>query len=250
MISMCPLCCRQHIAFAYLELTRMTSFPRRPAVVYPKLKTKPRSAPQTFIPGGSKLDASDPRKSTKRRVAVPAPRLTGRPGNSEYSDSIDAELGVGRYIPSRRSASEIKAELDEIEMRRRHYRPAHVQPISSDKEKERLAQICEYKGGKGLPAEMVGAVMEAPFERANRLREVDRIEKVRAKYRTSVPVAPAAPLSHSEIMKQQITGEINERIDYLEEMRLVGGIDRRKETQLKSEVAQRLTELKRLEASS
>ena len=44
-----------------------------------------------------------------------------------------------------------------------HARPAYVQP-RGDLEKERLAQICMYKGGKGLP--VVLPVGETPTEAA------------------------------------------------------------------------------------
>ena len=59
--------------------------------------------------------------------------------------------------------------------------------------------------------------------------------------------APAAPLSHSEVLKQQITDEINERCDYLEDMRNLGKVDRAKERAIKAEVSQRVEELKKME---
>lgn len=63
------------------------------------------------------------------KVSVAAPRLSGRPTNSSstnsssgYSDCIDEEgiaraRGSGVYIPMRKSAADIKTELDEMEMR-------------------------------------------------------------------------------------------------------------------------------------
>lgn len=48
-----------------------------------------------------------------------APRLSGRIA-SDYTDSIDTDKfsrAAGVYIPTRKSASEIKAELDDMEMR-------------------------------------------------------------------------------------------------------------------------------------
>ena len=53
------------------------------------------------------------------QVNVAAPRLCGR-SSSGYSDSIDAEnasRAAGIYVPQRKSASEIKAELDDMEMK-------------------------------------------------------------------------------------------------------------------------------------
>lgn len=70
---------------------------------------------------------------------------------------------------------------------------------------------------------------------------------MRAKYRCNTPAAPAAPLTCSELLKQQISDEINERVDYLHQMRAIGGLDKGHERMIKAEVSHRAEELKRLE---
>lgn len=54
-----------------------------------------------------------------------APRLSGRCSGG-YSDCIDADQGqqgAGSYIPMRRGVAEIRAELDDMEMRSCHSAP-------------------------------------------------------------------------------------------------------------------------------
>ncbi len=225
-------------------------FYRRPVINYPKPRTKARPPPGQFIPGGSKADSSDPRKATKRNVDVAVPRLKGATVKVEDQVNMEIDAGSSRFaphIPRRKNAGEIKAELDEIQMRQRYYRPAHVKAVSSDSEKDRLAQICEYKGGKGLPSQVIVPAREAPFERAGRLKEEERMEKVRAKHRKSGPAVAPTPMSAAEELKMQISREVSERCDYLEEMKSMGALDPQKERAIKQEISFRVNELKRLE---
>jgi C-terminal processing protease CtpA/Prc len=62
-----------------------------------------------FIPGGAKLDAVDPRKTTRKLVTVAVPRPTG--GNQNYENLKPVDV-----IPKRRSATIIQAELDDKDM--------------------------------------------------------------------------------------------------------------------------------------
>ena len=90
---------------------------------------------------GGNVNATDPRKSTRRPVNVAVPKHV--PERREYT-AIDV-------VSRRRNADAIKQEIDDIKLKQTHYRPAYVAPYSSDLEKERLNQIFAYKGGKGLP---------------------------------------------------------------------------------------------------
>lgn len=46
--------------------------------------------------------------------------------------------------------------------------------------------------------------------------------KVKAKYRSNAPAATPAPIGPREQLKDQIANEINERVDFLQDMRGVG----------------------------
>jgi hypothetical protein len=213
----------------------------KPLINYPKLKTKPKAAdPQApFLPCG-KPGAVDARKATKREVNVNVPQV-GKSKRQSYS-AIDC-------VARRRNESVIKTELDEISLRNSHYRPAHTRAISTEAEKEKYSQICSFKGGKGLPAELTQPVGEAPFEAEAKRKEAERMSKLRAKYRGNESKPVPRELSHAEQMEVQLTQEINERCDYLDTMKEIG-ISPSEVTKIKSEINQRVAELKRLTNST
>lgn len=217
----------------------------KPKINYPKPKSKARAAlpSEPFLPGGAKAGASDPRKATKvdKKVVVP---LVGKGGGRKQYSKVD-------FIPHRRSQHSSKAEIDEIVMRQQHFRPAHVKAVSTDAEKDKYSQICTFKGGKGLPDEMLHPRGEAPFEREQR-RELQKREQQdrdrRAARRGEAPArvapAPKAPLSHRESLATQISAEIQERCDHLEEMEALGGADT---SVVRREISQRVAQLKLIE---
>ena len=207
----------------------------RPAINYPKPKTK------SFAPTGRFSNSGAlPVPATKKNVVVAVPKPTAPHAARAVPAPVD-------LISRRKGADAIKAEMDEIQMRQAHYRGPLVREIG-DREKDRFAQICAFKGGKALPEELTCPAGEAPFEVAERRRERDRVQQVMmrrnpAKYAP----APAAPsLSDAEQLKEQIASEINERRQYLEEMRRenLKGTD---EAQLRGEISQRIAELQKLE---
>ena len=102
-------------------------------------------------------------------------------------------------------------------------------------------------GGKGLP--VVLPVSEAPFEAAAKLKQSQMQDAHRIR-RGGAPAAhrTSAALSAHEQLAEQITREINERREYVEEMKRGGGLPAHEETRLRSEISQRLAELKRLDA--
>lgn len=217
---------------------------QKPKINYPK-PTLNRSDSLTsrkgFIPGGAKVDAVDPRKATRKQVNVAVPKPTG---SHHFPDDGFKPVDL---IPKRRSAETIKTELDDIKLRQERYRPAHVKPISSDMEKDRLNQIFTYKGGKSLPEELTLPVGETPFEIADRAKEKDRIDAIRRKRGLMiVKSADSIPiLSYNEQLAQQITEEIKERTNYLQEMKAIG-IKPQLERQLKQELSTKVGELNRL----
>lgn len=217
----------------------------RPKINYPKPKVKESFKPSSgFIPGGAGSEASDPRKSTmKRDVKIAKPVFGKQHVASEIIYPVDR-------IARRRQESVIKSELDEIKSRQAYYRPAFTQPISSEEEKDRLAQICTYKGGKALPSDCVLPVGEAPFEIEAKRRQEELQMKHRMKKSNRQPVKTvySPTLSPEEELAIQITQEIDERREYIEDMRKTGQLSQQKENLIKAEISQRLLELKRLEA--
>lgn len=211
---------------------------------YPK--PKQQSAPvekKEFIPGGAKLEAVDPRKSTRRSVNINVPKPNGR--NSSYDEEFS--LKAIDVIPKRKSADTIKVELDDIKMRQERYRPAHVKPISSDAEKERLNQIFTFKGGKGLPEELTHPVGETPLEMSQRMKEKERLDSIRQKRGLMVVRQDShkSVLSYNEELAEQISREIEERTQYLDEMKGLG-LSADKERQLRQEISSKANELKRI----
>ncbi|KAJ1392551.1 hypothetical protein B484DRAFT_281191 [Ochromonadaceae sp. CCMP2298] len=207
----------------------------RPKISYPKPRSKAPTEPKQFIPGGANPNAADPRKVTRTAVTLCVPRPAGN--RKENVRPIDVMRG-------RRAGSTIQVEMEDTKMRMAHYRPAYTQPISAEEEKERLSQICTYKGGKGLPQELTFPAGEMPLEIAARRREQERWEAIKAK-RGGGQGATRAPrqVSEGEQMAQLIQGEIEERRSYLQEMRGLGALRPEQERALTNEIARKVQEL-------
>ena len=116
----------------------------KPSINYPKPKVRKgsvESSPHGNFIVGAKVDAADPRKSTRRAVSIDLPTFGKQSKQPSHGPPALVDI-----IPKRRSETIIRAELDEIKMKQNHYRPAYRQPISSEDEKQRLSEICTYKG--------------------------------------------------------------------------------------------------------
>ncbi len=213
----------------------------RPKINYPKPKSKAvlQDNKKGFIPGGAKLEASDPRKATRKDVKIAIPKPTGRSVEQENIKPID-------YIPKRKGAAAIQHDLDDIRMRQEHYRPAFVKPVAIDAEKDRLSQIFTFKGGKALPEGFTMPIGEAPFEVQQRKKEMERLDTIRQKRGLMVVRSNSQrALSSNEQMAQHIQREIEERTQHLEEMRKIG-LNPQKEKSMMRDLAQRVDELNRL----
>jgi hypothetical protein len=212
----------------------------RPKISYPKPAQKKMQEQKQFIPGGAKPSAADPRKVTRNAVNMVVPRPSGT--RKENVRPIDV-------IARRRGNTHIQVEMDDIRMRQAHYRPAYTQPFSAEAEKERLSQICTYKGGKGLPEGLTFPVGEMPLEIAARRKEEERWAAVKAKRgggqgggQTQTQRAPRQA-SEAEQMASLIEGEIEERRCYLKEMRDLGALRPEQERALTNEIARKVQEL-------
>ncbi|CAE7829603.1 unnamed protein product, partial [Symbiodinium microadriaticum] len=174
-------------------------------------------------------------------VKVTVPKPGHRNSGPKYS-AIDC-------VPRRRGEDTIRDEVDEIKLRRAHYRPAHTRAVSTDAEKDKYAQICSFHGGKGLPAEMIQPIGEAPFELEAKRKEAERMKKLQSKYRRGPDPAMATTpkqLSHREQLATQLTEEINERVEHLKEMTELG-TTAREMAAMRTEIAQRVADLKKLD---
>jgi len=222
---------------------------QRRQIRYPTPKRNPFDPSAVkFRPVNSTLQASDPTKTTRRSVEVAVPRNFGKTESKENLLAVNA-------IPSRRSEEAIRVELEEINMRQRNYRPAYVQP-RGDLEKERLAQICMYKGGKGLP--VVLPVGETPMEAAAKKslqqknaafllqRRIARGDQRAFETAGSGGKSQVSPrMSTEDKLAEQIRKEIEERSDHLEEMRAIG-ISAKEDARLQSDISRRIEEMRNL----
>lgn len=228
----------------------------KPKINYPKPRVKTFEADKEkgFRYCGSNPSADDPRKVTRSDVKVNVPKLNGGRTRADYKQI--------EFVPKRRNAEKIQEEMDDITMRMQRYRPAHIHNISSDAEKERLSQINTYKGGKALPVGLTLPMGETPLERAEKVKEMGRMNAVKEK-RMGLPAGsialnkgsnkgdqgsrrPAAQ-SSDEMYAEQIVSEIEERRIYLEEGKELGIIKPGKERELRAEISSKLEELKKYE---
>lgn len=214
----------------------------KPKINYPKIKVKENKPTEPFIPGGAKPTQTDPRKATRRDVKVAVPKPASKIGVT--GSMID-------YVPHRKPEAAIKEEIDEIQMRKNYYRPAYVKPISSESEKDRLSQICEYKGGKALPSELIAPSRDTPLELKAKSEERERIEKVynkRSGISDTAKPAIRGPVSHEEEMIEQIISEIEERREYIRDMASMGSLSAADESRLKAEISKRVVEIERMQS--
>jgi len=222
----------------------------KPKVRYPvvrKANTFNAETAPRFLPVNNKADAVDPRKTTRREVALVVPKPTGGATRQKYA-AVD-------MLARRRNETIIKQEVEELKEKQMHYRPAHTKAYSSDREKDRLSQIFTYKGGKALPGDIMPPLSTGltPFEMQERKENLAKQDAVRvhrglaARQRgldASVPYEP--PRSEHAKLQQQILDEINERTEYIEEMKAMG-IKTKDENKIRAEITMRLAELEKLE---
>ncbi len=217
----------------------------RPNIVYPKVKKSKPVDPGKWRPVSNLPGAVDPRKTTRRNVKVNVPKGFGN--KYEVPSLIDC-------ISRRKNESNIKEEIEDIQMRQKHYRPAHTRLISGENEKEKLSQIFTHKGGVCLPEELRAIESEAPFEIERRIKKEKQMQARQAlvNQRKGLPsaldVMPTKVLGHSENMANQITQEIDERVDYLEAMKGMKQLQKQDEKRIQGEIRARIVELHKLQA--
>lgn len=226
----------------------------RPKINYPKPKQS-KNAPDikesTWRAVSNKPTAVDPRKTTRRdTTGMFVPKVNGGRARSKLS-LVDC-------IPQRRNEGSIKEEMDRVKSKITAYRPAQTHGGRNINEKDRLGQIFEFKGGKALPDELTGIVQEAPFEREARRKEnlinsrykIVNGQKVEVKHdvkRTNKTetITKSVP-DYNDEMADQILSEIEERREYLNDMR--GSLSQQQQDTIKMEMQTRLYELEKLDS--
>ena len=210
----------------------------KPQIDYPKFSKKKFEPTEAFTSCGTKA-----REVTRRSVNISVPKVGS--GKTNCTPNVAAVDCIGR----RKQESTIKAEIDDLKMRQSYYRPAHKQAIG-DHEKERLNQICTYKGGKILPENLSYPVSDTPMEIAASKKERDRLDQLRDRRRpqqsSSSALKQDAVLSNLEQLKEQVAIEINERRTHLESMRSIG-LPASDEKRIRGEISRRVAELQLLE---
>lgn len=236
----------------------------KPKINYPKPKSKITNIePKTFIPGGAKTGSSDPRKTTRRIANINVPKVGSHSSSSHSNSLVNLDYdennfaAYGTYVNSRKSADAIKIELDDIRMKQSHYRPAYIQPFSSDAEKDRLSQIFTFKGGKALPQELTHPMGVMPLELEAKRREAEQLQNQRMKRGLHVLARDAttttttrpmkAMMSDNEQLAEQINGEIQDRMHHIQEMKELGMLKPADERTIRAEIARKLEEIKSIQ---
>eukprot|EP01038_Epipyxis_sp_PR26KG_P010588 gene10588-14225_t len=236
-------------------MNQLYSNQHKPKINYPKFKkSSTNSLPVNgkFIGVGANPHAVDPRKSTRKQINISVPQFNSHSRYNSQDEDENTISSSNKYplidmIPKRKSNNLIKNEMEEIKLRQQYYRPANTHAVSTEHEKERLNQIFTHKGGKGLPEGFIHPIGETPFERADKKKEQERIQQIKFKRSGSNSLMKiSTPPTVSDQLMEQISDEINERREYLLEMENLGGLKKQDEIKLRSEISQKVEELKRL----
>jgi hypothetical protein len=229
----------------------------KPKINYPKPKIAKKSAfdptKQRFNPVNAPIvhGASDPKRTTTRdtsNILVVPKGFNGGYKRKSYAP-VD-------FISHRKSADEIRQEVNVVNERIKAYRPAGRKMIDNN-EKERYIQVCQYKGGKGLMEGIAAVPTLAPYEIAekNKFKEMEikfRLTRKglsqRAESNINIPQI-TSKLSEKDILANQIQCEINERCQHLEDMQNMGkgAMSKKDITVIQNEIKSRTLELIKLE---
>ena len=213
-----------------------------PNIAYPKLTTKPppKGPKAKFVPGGAKLEARDPRASTRRQVSVAVPRR--KAPESQYRP-ID-------FVRRKKTVDSIEEGMADMRMRNDAYRPPNTRSFSTDNEKARLQEVCTYGGGKGLPQEMIMPKGPLPSELRAELKEEQRVAKEWRKRRGEPEPAPRAAPPPPDLrveLVDTISAEIDDRQRFLDSMAKLGQHNDNTR-RIESEIATRKHELSKAAA--
>ena len=205
---------------------------------YPKPKTKEFKPSKNFSSSGAA--PHEPKPKVEIQLDYYRKKTTKGPS-----------IAAVDLIPKRKHEQHIRGEIEKIQEQQQYYRPAFSKPVSTEAEKNRLNQIFTHKGGKILPSDFTLPVTKAPYEYEEE-RHINSINNAYNKKNNISPLSHSAPqrnthiMSGDELLADQITKEINERISHLQEMKANGLLNKFEETQIENEIQKRAKELKRL----
>ncbi|KAJ8600526.1 hypothetical protein CTAYLR_009219 [Chrysophaeum taylorii] len=186
-----------------------------PNIEYPQVLGKKKAAHRPFIPGGAKLDASDPR-TARPKVAVKVPH---RARDHPEVHAIDR-------VQRRKHKPAIDDTLDATRVRARGYRPPATRPVSTMDEKMRFQERCQFGGGKALPDELLHPSGPLPSEARRLAAERARVEDASRRRRGEPPPPPqntsAPPSDVKTQLVEAINNEIAERRAFVEKMVTLG----------------------------
>lgn len=209
----------------------------KPVINYPKVRTKKRAPAGAFIPGGGKVesDARKPKASNKK-VAVP-----------KRAPSYEPVAPI-HFAPRRKAAAEIEAELRKVDEEKQRYRPVPRRAISTEREKARVQNVFQFKGGKALPESGMSMPIEGqlPLSMLTGKPVKARRGGAAASSTSRTIPAPAEVLELQELF-DKVMGEIVERKDFVADMEKAGAADPALRNRVKREIAVRVTELERID---
>jgi len=213
-----------------------------PNIAYPKLTTKPApTGPKpSFVGGGARVGARDPRDASRKKVSVAVPHRK-RP-ESQYRP-ID-------FVRRKKTVGAIEEGMADMRMRNDAYRPPRTRVFSTEDEKARLQEKCQYGGGKGLPREMTMPAGPCPSELRAELKEEQRVAKEWRKRRGEPEPAPRAAPPPPDLrveLVDTISAEIDDRQRFLDSMAKLGQHNDNTR-RIESEIATRKHELSKAAA--
>jgi hypothetical protein len=250
------------------ELNRLLNniYPGRKSVSAPStgLTRVPRENVPAFIPGGGSANAGSSSASARKKktsaVNVKAPKVglgaRRRPElvSAPYGDELEGRMQgcPQQYLGRRRPQRVIESEIRYISMRTEAYRPPHIKAVSTEEEKDRLAERFTFGGGKALPDELTIQKTVIPSHARAEAAEQERIMTVMARRAGEDLPAPGDPQDPSpersakELLYDQIMDEIDERQQYIARARKTGISLPGEEDRIRGEISLRVARLKQL----
>ena len=197
-------------------------------VTYPKLKLKPSNKPfrSEWREVGGLAGKNDPTKiyfNKEKANAVKIPKVGLR--------GIATPLQINEVRPLKKTETLCKIDVERNALIKTKYRPSNYNYTSSEKEKNNLRKVFEYKGGFALPVELTHPTLECLTEEQRKemsriqLAKVQRKERLDGKFQSmEKKILPKQQEEEStkSILIKQILSEISERREFQLAMEEIG----------------------------
>jgi len=208
-----------------------------PQIQYPKLKTKGEDdltkRSRWSIAAAGKQGAADNSPQKRAIASVHVPKLGKK--KSELPSNLSK-------IPRRKTVESCNKIIEDTRIMRNKYRPPNQMATSTDEEKERLCEVFEYGGGKGLPLELTNPKSELPSKQRTKVgsKASSTDSTTSSSSRDKCPSTSA--------MANQIASEIKERRAFQSAMEQNSAGDARRED-IVDEITKRMKELMKHDAA-